>query len=154
MTFRAPAAFAAFALAAAVAVAPEGRATQPAAGRTWQPPRATEPTVSYLPDSTVLARFEGTPIRAGEVVAHYFDALPTERPDADSVGRASFLHTLVDQKVLGRIARQANKPFDFEDRAKMRETEQRVLSNELFKRYVVDSVVVDSADVRRLYDQF
>jgi hypothetical protein len=143
------------ALALPLAATLPGGAATPAAVQPWKPPVAAnaEPPANLLPDSTLLARFQGDPIRAREVVGRYYDALPTERPDPDSSGRAQWLHTIVDQRVMGAVAREVNRPFGFEDRAKMRDFEQRILSNEVFQRYVLDSLVVDSTAAHGLWDQ-
>jgi hypothetical protein len=156
MTLRGPLALALLAaLALPLAAAHSGRAATPAGAQAWKPPGGASPapTVAPLPDTTALARFQGAPIRAGEVVARYYDALPTERPEADSSGRAQWLHTIVDQRVMGAVAREVNRPFGFEDRATLRDYEQRILSNEVFQRCVIDSVVEDTMAAHALYDQ-
>jgi hypothetical protein len=160
MTLRGPLALALLvALALPLTATHPGGAATPAGVQPWKPTtgkpasEAGPAAVNLLPDSTVLARFQGDPIRASEVVARYYDALPNERPEADSSGRAQWLHTMVDQRVMGALAREVNRPFGFEDRATMRGYEQRILSNEVFQRYVLDSLVEDTTAAHRLWDE-
>jgi hypothetical protein len=59
----------------------------------------------------------------------------------------------VDKEVVARVARDAKRPEDFQDRAIMRDHTQRVLSNMFYQRMVVDSVTVNPGDVERMMAQ-
>ncbi len=137
-------------------------ATTPSATSTPPPRPRKQPlyingvpdTGQFLPDTTVLARVDDKPIRVGEYIRAYFNSYAEYRPRPDSAGRAEFLNNLLNKEVLGRTARAAGYTFGFEDRAVLRSHTQRVLSNVLFQRAVVDSAVLDEADVTRVYDQY
>jgi hypothetical protein len=107
----------------------------------------------YLPDTTVLLRVGDRTRRVSDYVRSWFASMPEYRPAADSAGRVAFLNSMVDKEVLGLLAKEVNRPLAFEDRAVMREHEQRVLSNVLYKRAVVDSVTVGEDEIRRVYER-
>jgi hypothetical protein len=113
----------------------------------WRPP-----SQAFLPDTTVLVRVEGSSVTAAKVVWTYFGTYFPDRPPSDSLGRVQFLNSIVDQKVLGLLARERNAPLSFEDRGTLRDDEQRVLSNILYTREVTDSVRADTSDARRCYN--
>ncbi|HUK64714.1 MAG TPA: hypothetical protein VLV15_15340, partial [Dongiaceae bacterium] len=119
----------------------------------WSPPGQPQIPANgaYLPDSTVMIRVAGDPVRAGEIVYAYFDAFRANVPPDDSVGRVQYLQTFVNQRLLARLAHEVNPPLDFTARARLREQEDRVLSNALYLRQVEDSVRVDTSEVRKLY---
>jgi PPIC-type PPIASE domain len=108
----------------------------------------------FLPDTTVVARVDRKVIRADEYVRSYFDADPEFRPGGDSTGRVTFMNSLIDMEVMGRVARAANYPLTFEDRLVLRQHTDRVLSNLLFQRFVADTIHVDEAQVRRVFEQY
>ena len=107
----------------------------------------------FLPDSALLGRVDERRITAGEFVETYFNAYAPDRPEQDSSGRVEWLNSMVNKEVLAKVAKKANRPFTFEDRQALRERTQRVLSNMLFIRAVLDSVRVTEADVKALYQQ-
>ncbi|HTR97842.1 MAG TPA: peptidyl-prolyl cis-trans isomerase [Candidatus Acidoferrales bacterium] len=104
-------------------------------------------TGQFLPDTTWLARVNDRVTRISDFVADYFSGNPEFRPGPDSLGRVEFLNNLIDHDVMGLVALSAGRPFDFEDRAQLREDEATILSNAVFERYVSDSVKVTEADV-------
>ncbi|HYM80983.1 MAG TPA: peptidyl-prolyl cis-trans isomerase [Candidatus Limnocylindria bacterium] len=109
---------------------------------------------AYLPDTAVLARVDGRPIRASEFVESYFGSYPEFRPAADSAGRVEFLNSMINKEILGRIAKESGRELGFEDRLTMRQITTRVLGNVLFQRLVLDSIRVTDADVRQVMRQF
>ena len=115
----------------------------PPASRGNVAPRAA---LEYLPDSTILARVNDRGIRVKDFVLAYFRTSPDHRPRPDSAGRAEFLETMVTKEVIARVARAAKRPEGYEDRGIMRAYSQRVLSNVLYQRSVLDSVRVSEAD--------
>jgi parvulin-like peptidyl-prolyl isomerase len=168
-----------FKLAALAAACALGLAapSHPAPSKPWTPGRATqvpgapaesaaaakrpvrfindEPdTGQFLPDSVLLARVADREIRVRNYVETYFRSYAEYRPRPDSAGRLVFLNSMIDKDVLGLVALSVNRPLSFEDRATMREHTQRVLSDVLFQRAVLDSVTVSEEDVRRAYDEF
>ena len=145
------------------APAPEGSKSMPAgdAGGSVQPPARNilyidglpDTAGVFLPDTAMLAHVDRHVITAGEFVQTYYDAYAPDRSDRDSSGRVEWLNSMVNKEVLGRVARAANRPLGFEDRQVLREHTQRVLSNTLFLRAVMDSVSVSEADVQALGGQ-
>lgn len=111
-------------------------------------------TTTYLPDSTILGRIEDRIIRAREFRDSYYDSYPEFRPGPDSTGRLAFLNTMINKDVMVRVAKQAGITLPFEDRLKLREHTQRVLSNVLFQRMVTDSIVVTEAEIDHVYGQY
>ena len=110
-------------------------------------------TGQFLPDSTVIGRIDDRVFRVFEFRERWFAAYMLDRPKTDSAGRFEFLNSMVNKEVLAALAREVNRPFTFEDRAKVREARQRALSNAVFARLVADSAQPTLADVRHLYDQ-
>ena len=84
----------------------------------------------------------------------YYTSYPEFRPSSDSTGRASFLNTWINKEVMERVAQAAGTTLPFEDRLKMREHTQRVLSNVLYQRLVMDSIVVTEPEINRIYSQY
>ncbi len=121
---------------------------------TAKPAASTERDTGMLPDTTVLARIENRVIRVRDYVEKYFDSDPQQRPSQDSLGRVEFLNSLVNKNVLGLTALASKLELGFEDRAVLREHTQRVLSNVLYQRMVIDSVAATDADVQQAYEQF
>ena len=76
-----------------------------------------------------------------------------DRPLGDSLGRVEWLNSMINKEVLGAVARRANIPFGFEERQVMREHTQRVLSNVLFARAVIDSSQVSEEEAHQRYDR-
>jgi len=111
-------------------------------------------TGQFLPDSVVLCRVGSRATTVGDFVRLYFDSYAEDRPRPDSAGRVTFLENIVAKDVLGQIALDLNRPFRFEDRAVMREHEQRTLSNALYRTAVMESLQVSEAEIAREYDLF
>lgn len=110
-------------------------------------------TSSYwLRDTVVLGRVNGRPLRVREFIDTYYDSYAEDRPDGDSLGRVQWLNSMINKAILGTVARQANYPFGFEERQAMREHTERVLSNVLFQRAVLESVKVDEKEIRERYE--
>jgi parvulin-like peptidyl-prolyl isomerase len=135
-------------------------AAQPAAPADSQPSlkyrryvNGVPDTGQFLPDTTLLATMDERRITVGEFRRAWFISYALDRPPADSAGRLQFLTSMVDKEVLGRLARQVNRPFDFEDRSVLREYEQRIISNLTFQRLVADSSQPSEAELRRIYEQ-
>src|SRR5438874_803365 len=61
---------------------------------------------------------------------------------------------MINKEIMGRTARAAGYAPTFEDRVVMREYTERMLSNVLYLREVLDSITVSEADIQRVYDQF
>jgi parvulin-like peptidyl-prolyl cis-trans isomerase-like protein/PPIC-type peptidyl-prolyl cis-trans isomerase-like protein len=111
-------------------------------------------TGQFLPDTVVLASVNDRVIRVGEFIDRYFKSYAEFRPPSDSTGRVEFLNSMIKKEVIGNVARRANRTESFEDRIVMREHTERVLSNVLFRRAVLDSVVEPSEEaIRRIYAQ-
>lgn len=110
-------------------------------------------TGQFLPDSAVLAIVAGRPITAGRFRNDYYDVYAPIRPKSDSTGRAEFLNTLVDKIVLGEVVRPLPFKPGFEQRATLREYRERVLSNVLFQRAVLDSCNPSEQDIRAFYEK-
>ncbi|HUK62884.1 MAG TPA: hypothetical protein VLV15_06110, partial [Dongiaceae bacterium] len=71
-------------------------AQSPTGMKPWHPAGPTTGTMmgrqhGDLPDSTVMIRFDGHPIRALDVVGAYFNGYPPDLPKSDSLGRVEFL---------------------------------------------------------------
>jgi parvulin-like peptidyl-prolyl isomerase len=152
--------------------------TRPAPVRSWKPgtpsgpgdtaaaPRPVTPkkqivtydgvpdTGQFLPDTALLARVDDRLIRVRDYVENYFNSYAEDRPASDAAGRREFLNTMINKEVLGMTALAANRPLTFEDRAVMREYSQRVLSNALYQRAVVDSSPVSEDEIRNVYAQY
>jgi len=154
--------------------------SHPAPPRSWTPPRAPRTlaapaesaaapsaakrpvrwidgqldTGQFLPDTVLLARVGDRTVRVGDYVVAYFRSYAEFRPRPDSAGRVEFLNSVIDKEVMGLVALEINRPFGFEDRAKMREHRQRVLSDLLFQRSVRDSATVGEGETRQIYEQF
>ena len=110
-------------------------------------------TGQFLPDSTVIGRIDDRIFRVLEFRERWNASYMEDRPRTDSAGRFEFLNSMVNKEVLATLAREVNRPFTFEDRAKLRETRQRMLANVVFARLVSDSVQVSKDEVQHLYDQ-
>jgi len=111
-------------------------------------------TGQFIPDSTLVARVDEKRFTVLDFCWNYYNAFPTDRPKPDSLGRVEFLNTLVNKEVLGRTAERVGYDIGYEGRIQMREESQRVISNVLFRRAVIDSVVVTEDDIQRVYRQF
>jgi hypothetical protein len=130
----------------------------------WTAPGTARPRVVYgtvpdtgqfLPDTAILARMNDRLVRARDFVEAYFSSYAEFRPRPDSAGRVQFLNTMVNKEVLAHVARRARAPETFEDRIVMAQHAQRVLSNVLFQRAVLDSVrEPGEEEIRRVYAQF
>jgi hypothetical protein len=110
-------------------------------------------TGQFLHDSTLILRVGPRTIRARELVDTYFDSYAEFRPPSDSNGRLEFLNNMINREVMALVAKEVNRPLTFEDRAVLREYSQRVLSNVLMQRMVLDSVKVTEQEKLRVYDQ-
>lgn len=107
----------------------------------------------FLPDSVVLLRVGDRSVSVARYVDAYFASNPEYRPRPDSAGRVEFLESMVNQLVLGIVATEANRPLGFEDRLKLREINDRIYSNLLYQRAVLDSIRVTDDDVRKAHEQ-
>ena len=110
-------------------------------------------TGQFLPDSAVLGHVNERVFHVGDFRNSWFASYAEYRPKPDSSGRAEFLNSMVNKEVLALTALQLNRPFDFEDRAKMREHVDRVLSNIAFQRLVADSARPSEDEIRSTYEQ-
>lgn len=133
-------------------------ATPPASGSSgkaapgWKPaPEPEHKLANEIPDTTLLLQVGTEKVTVREYIRRFYSSYPEQRPDTDSLGRLQFMQTLENGMVLARVARDRNRPLDFAERASMREHTDRVLSNVLYKRSVLDSVVVTDADLRELH---
>ena len=108
----------------------------------------------FLPDTAVLARVEDHAITSGDFINAYYNAYAPDRPAQDSTGRVEWLNSMINKEVLGRVAREVNRPLDYEDRLQLRQHTQRVLSNVLFARAVLDSITIGEDEIRAIYPQF
>lgn len=111
-------------------------------------------TGQFLPDDHVIARVGDRRITAEDFVDGYYMTYAENRPRPDSAGRLEFLNSLIVRDVLGLLALEVDKPLGFEDRHELRTYEERVLSNVLFQRLVLDSIEVTDADIERVYQQY
>jgi hypothetical protein len=134
----------------------------------WQPPTGTTPTQKakplriidgvpdtgqFVPDSAVLARFDGRPFRAIDFCYRWYAAYAPDRPNRDSAGRYMFLDNMMNKEVLASLARQVNRPFTFEDRQQLRDVRQRWMANVVFARLVADSSRPTLEDAQHIYEQ-
>ena len=69
----------------------------------------------------MLATVNEYQVTARKFIVSYFNAYAPDRPGQDSLGRVSFLQTMVDKEVLGRTARAAGYQLTYEERLVMRE---------------------------------
>ena len=152
--------------------------SRPAPPSPWAPPRTTparpdtvalhdhpqnpkirgwvndEPdTGQFLPDTVQLARVADRVIRVRDYVESYFSSYAEYRPRPDTAGRLEFLNSMINKDVLGLTALAINRPFGFEDRVTMREHSQRVYSNILYQRAILDSVTVSEEELKKIYPQ-
>ena len=111
-------------------------------------------TGQFLRDSVVLARFDQKHITVGDFRREFFAIFSGNRPDRDSLGRVSFLNALISKELLGPAARKVGYDIGYEGRVQMKEYTQRVLSNTLFRKAVVESSQVTEADIVRVHGQF
>jgi len=144
--------------AALFAVVPTAYAA-PAAAKPSKPKSSVNATPApaagqFLPDTFVICRVGPRTTRVGKFVSSYFESYAEFRPAPDSAGRVEFLKNMVNKDVLGLVAQEVGRPLDFEDRAQLRETEQRALSNALYRSAVLDSLNLTEADIQREYESF
>jgi hypothetical protein len=111
-------------------------------------------TGQFLPDTAVVLRVDEKAFTALDFAWNYYNSYPADRPKPDSLGRVEFLNTLTNKEVLGRTAKKVGYDIGFEGRVQLRDYSQRMASNVLFRRAVIDSVVVTDEDVHRVYNQF
>jgi len=149
--------FAACAFAGAPGVTPAPwTPKQPAAPAGRQPAMIIDgvpDTGQFLPDTAWMVRVNDRVTTAGEFNDRYFSSFPEDRPAPDSLGRVKFLNSIINRDVLGLTARGLGMTFDFTERATMRETEERALSDVYFKRMVYDSVNVPESEVEEAVRQ-
>ena len=108
----------------------------------------------FLPDSFVLCTVGPRRTTVLDFRTMWFAAYVPDRPDNDSSGRVTFLDNIVTKDILGQVAREVNRPFGFEDRARLREIEERTLANALYQSAVVESLQVSDADIAREYETY
>jgi len=111
-------------------------------------------TGQFLPDTFVVCRVGARKTNVKNYVWAYFDSYAEFRPKPDSAGRVQFLTNIIQKDVMGQVALEVNRPIGFEDRVQLRETEQRSLSNALYRSAVLDSLNVTDADIMREYELF
>ncbi len=111
-------------------------------------------TGQYLPDSFVICRVGKRATRVADYVKNYFFSYAEFRPNPDSAGRVEFLQNLINKDLLGQVALEINRPLTFEDRATLREADQRLLSNALYRTAVLDSLNITEDDIHREYETF
>ncbi len=111
-------------------------------------------SLPLLSDSDVLARVADRVITVKDFNDAYFNGDPEARPGTDSLSRVGFLTSMVNKEVLGLVALKIDKPLEFEDRTTLRDHTNRVLSNVLYARMVIDSVQITDADIAKMYEQF
>jgi hypothetical protein len=133
------------------APAPDSAARAAALRRPWI--NGVEDTGQFLPDSVLLARVEQRRIIVGGFVDAYFASYAEYRPRPDEAGLREFLTSMINKEVLGLTALSINRPLGFEDRSVMREFTERVLSNTLYQRAVMDSVTVTEDELKAVYAQ-
>jgi len=110
-------------------------------------------TGQFLPDSAIVGRFEDIKITVGEFVEAYFNSYAQFRPPPDSAGRVQFLESMIRKEILAHIAWEVDRPLTFEDRVLLAGDRERLLSNVLFQRMVMDSIVISERDVQAVYAQ-
>jgi hypothetical protein len=110
-------------------------------------------TGQFLPDSVLLARVEQRRITVRDYVESFFSSYAEYRPRPDSSGRREFLNSMINKDVLGLTALSINRPLGFEDRAVMREFTERVLSNVLYQRAIIDSIQYSEQELKQVYEQ-
>ncbi len=126
---------------------------EPPAAAPTQPARHGSDTTAFLPDSAVLATVDSIRITVFNFRDRWFSSYIPDLPRNDSAGRCEFLGSMVDKEILGALARKVNRPFNFEDRAKMRESRSSLLANLAFIRLVADSSQPTPAEIQHVYDQ-
>ncbi len=110
-------------------------------------------TGQFLKGDEVLATVAGRPVTVERFIGDYFDVYAPIRSKTDSAGRAEFLQTLVDKLVLGEVVRPLPFAPGFEQRTTLRAYRDRVLSNVLFQRAVLDSSSPSEQDLREFYEK-
>ena len=108
-------------------------------------------TGQFLPDSFVIARVGERKVTVWQFRDGYYAIYPTMRPRPDSLGRVEFLGNIVRKEILAQVAIKANRPFDFTDRADVRQYGNRLLGNILFKHEVDDSLNLSEPELKRIY---
>jgi hypothetical protein len=136
------------AAAAAAAATPAKRAATSTASAA-PAKRPAPPKPDYLPDSHVLATVGERKITIYDFRYYYFLSDATLRPSPDSLGRAQFLHDLIDKEILGQAALQTKYEFSFADRADYRDARNAILANALF-RTTVDATPIPEDSLRRI----
>lgn len=114
-------------LVLAATFAPGARAAAP------QPaPGSAEP----LPNDFVLARIGERRVTVFDFRERFYASDINFRPAQDSLGRATFLNSMVQKDVLGQVALKAGYSLGFEDRAELRSFRNQIISNRLFETTV------------------
>lgn len=112
------------------------------------------PAAGFLPDSFVLARIQDRAVTVADYVDAYFNSYAELRPAQDSLGRTTFLKSMIHRDLLGLEARRMAYTLSFENRMVLREYSDRVYSNVLYERAVRDPVRVTDEDVRKAYEYY
>jgi hypothetical protein len=168
---------AALALPIVVAAAPKPASPKPASSKATTP--ATTPPVSppkqrdtnvtsnpkfkgwvndvpdtgqFLPDSVWLLRVGPRVTTVGRYVEGWFRSYPEDRPGQDSVGRVTFLESLMSKDILGLTALSIERTPSFEDRFEMRNARQRARERRLPRPW--RSVVVSEDEVKALWETY
>jgi hypothetical protein len=111
---------------------------------------ATAAPSKFLPDSTVVLRVGKRITRADDFVEQYWTAWAPDRPAPDSTGKREFLEQVLDKEVMATVALQNPRPLDYGDRLVLRQHSERILSNVLYQRTVLDSSEVTPAMIAEL----
>ncbi len=124
----------------------------------FQTLRAAEETgeteEEHLPDTAVLATVNDREITVGDFREAYFASDINFRPRSDEEGRIEFLNSMINKEILANTANEANKPLGFEDRLRIRETEEKTLANVLFLRRVYEPATATEEEMLEIYPQF
>jgi len=147
--FRSFVSTAALVWAAAAAAAPAHPARKPAATKPAAAPRAA---VSFLPDSTILARVDKRTITVFDFRDRWFSSDPTTRNATDLAGRTAFLQSLVDREVLSLEAVAAGTKLTPGDRWSLNNYEDQLLTMRLYQRRVEDPATPTEQDLHAVYD--
>ena len=106
-----------------------------------------------LADSVVLARVDNRVIRVGDFRDRFVNSDPTSRPGQDSLGRITFLQSMVDKELMGLTAQALKVPLDPNDRLMTQVYESRLLGFLAFQKRVREPVVVTEKELRDLYTE-
>lgn len=143
------------ALSLSAGAAPPGPAGAAGAATPGRPEFRTDlpdpPRPGALPEDYVILRVGDREVTARRFSESYHDALGPDRPPSDSAGRVAFLEVLATKELLAAEARRLDPPLSFEERMQLREQASRIHSNVLYRRLVLDPIVVTDQEVLDAY---